>query len=223
MFHRVAVAMFVLVCLAPCSLFAVTPEMMRADLNTRYKITSLDTLGFLKETGTVLVVRKEGLRVDRPGAFNRPTVIRDGQVAETGGASLPLGGNNDGALKVGDMLHIYGILVNDTTVELNLATVKGYVLPGTRGAVKLQAIVRFRYDQGLAAVTGREVLRDIEAWLGTENAMRVSKTVNQGQTFEEVTAVLGEPEKKVLLGSKTVFIYSDMKLVFRDGRLVDME
>lgn len=223
MYYRVVVVFLLLVCLAPGTVCAVTPDVMRADLNSRYRITALDALGFLKESGTVLIVRKEGLRVDRPGAFNRATVIRDGQVSEAGGATLPLGSDNDGALKIGERLHIYGILVDDTTVQLNLYTVKGYVLPGTRGAVKLQAMVHFRYDQGLTALTGRQVLSDIETWFGTENALRASKTVSQGQTLEEVIAVLGEPEKKVLLGAKTVFIYSDMKLIFRDGRLVDME
>lgn len=222
MFHRVVMA-FLLVFLAPCWLYAITPGALQADLNNRYKPTSFDTLGFLKETGTVLVVRKEGLRVDRPGTFNKPAVISNARVIETGGASLPLGGDNDGALKAGDMLRIYGIRVDDAMVELDLRTVKGYVLPGTRAAVKLQAVVRFRYDQGLAAVTGRQVISDIESWFGAEHAVRASKTVSQGQTFEEVVAAFGEPEKKVFLGAKTVFIYNDMKLIFKDGRLVDLE
>ena len=38
-----------------------------------------------------------------------------------------------------------------------------------------------------------------------------------------MAAILGEPEKKVILDSKILFIYSDMRLIFRDGRLVELE
>ncbi|NVN89822.1 MAG: hypothetical protein HXX11_04395 [Desulfuromonadales bacterium] len=224
MFQRVTiVGLLLLSHLIPGVSWAVTPAGMQADIEARYKITTLDALGFLHESGTVLVVRKEGLRADRPGAFNRATVIRDREVAEVGGSKISLGGNLDGRLKVGDPLQLYGIRVDDRFVELNLSTVKTFVVAGSRAPTRLQAIIRFQYDQGLAAITGRQVMGDIDAWFGTENALRAAKVVQQGQTTEEVIAILGEPEKKVLLGAKAVFVYSDMKLVFRDGRLVDME
>jgi hypothetical protein len=224
MFHRVViVSLLLLVHLVPGVARAVTPAAMRADIEARYKITTLNILGFMEESGTVLVVRKEGLRANRPGASNKATVIRDRQVVKVGGGELPLGGNADGNLKVGDLLRLYGIRTGDDFVELDLSTVKTFVVTGTRGPTSLQAVIRFQYDGGLASVTARQVLDDIGTWLSTENAVQVSKTVQQGQTPEEVAAILGEPEKKILLGAKTVFIYKDMKLIFMNGKLVDME
>lgn len=224
MLHRAALATLLLVIhVLPGAAWAVTPAVMKTDIEARYRITTMDALGFLKESGSVLILRKEGLRADRPGAFNKANVISAGKVIETGGAGVPLGGGLDGRLKQGERLRLHGVMVDDRGVELNLFTVKSFVVTGSRSPIPLQAIVRFRYDEGLATLTGHQVLGDLDAWLGSENTLRISKTVRQGQSPEEVVTILGEPEKKVLLDEKTVFIYSDMRLVFRDGRLVDLE
>lgn len=224
MLHRTAViGVLLVVQLIPAVARGVTPAALRADIESRYRLTLVDRLGFLKESGSVLIVRKEGLRADRPGAFNRPNLIRGGEVVEVGGGTLPLGGGLDGRLKVGERLRLHGVRVDEGGLELDLATVKGYAVTGSRAPIPLQAIVRFRYDAGLASLTGRQVLDDVEAWLASENAVRAARTVRQGQSMEEVAAILGEPEKKVVLDSKTVFIYSDMRLIFRDGRLADLE
>jgi hypothetical protein len=38
-----------------------------------------------------------------------------------------------------------------------------------------------------------------------------------------VTAILGAPEKQILLGAKTIFIYRDVKVIFMDGKVTDAE
>lgn len=223
MLQRSCTIIMLLALLAPGAAPAVTPEAMQAEIQARYRLTIVDRLGFLKESGTRLIVRKPGLRVDRPGRFNRATLVRDGHVAEQGGAGIPLGGGFDGSLKPGDQLWLNAVRVDEQSVELELSTVEKHVVTGSRGAVPLQSRVRFPYDQGLAMTTAHQVLGDIEVWFGSEQAARKAKTVRQGQTQDEVVSILGEPEKKILLDSKAVFVYSDMKLVFRDGRLVDLE
>ena len=41
--------------------------------------------------------------------------------------------------------------------------------------------------------------------------------------MDEVTAIFGEPEKKILLGAKSMFVYRDVKVVFIDGKVTDAE
>jgi hypothetical protein len=53
--------------------------------------------------------------------------------------------------------------------------------------------------------------------------VRATSTVKLGQTREEVTAILGAPEKQILLGAKTIFVYRDVKVVFVDGKVTDAE
>jgi hypothetical protein len=48
-----------------------------------------------------------------------------------------------------------------------------------------------------------------------------TRTVRLGQSQEEVAAILGEPDKKILLGKKAVFVYGDLKVVFIGGKVAD--
>lgn len=227
--------------------FAVTPEEIRSAIESRYRLTIPGFLGNYKETGSVLVVQKEGLRADRPRSNFKPTVIEGGQVVTAGGGGLPLGNNVEGNLKAGDRLYLYGARCGDDYVELLLFTVKEFVVTGsgTRGPTPLQATARFRYNGGLGPLTARQVMADIDAWFKTEgrttdnaepgvkdetkakdvaeSGNTATRTVQMGQTPEEVVAILGPPDKRVLLGNKTVYVYRNLKLVFIDGKLADAE
>ncbi|HET6421739.1 MAG TPA: hypothetical protein VFG19_16400 [Geobacteraceae bacterium] len=219
--------------------FAVTQEEIRSAVETRCKITKPGFLGDYKEIGSVLVVRKEGLRANRPSASFSPNVITNGGAATAGGGDLPPGGNADGVLKTGDRLYLYGVRTGNDFVQLDLFTVRTFIVTGTRGPTPLQASVRYRYDEGLAGVTSKQVMEDIGAWFRIEGGAgadreteqdggngpgggpAATRTVNLGQSQQEVTAILGEPEKKILLGKKAVFVYRDLKVVFIDGKVAD--
>ncbi len=227
--------------------FAVTPDEIKAAIESRYRLTIPGFLGNYKEIGSVLVVQKEGLRADRPRSNFKPTVIKGGQIVTAGGGTLPLGNNVDGNLKIGDRLYLYGFRCGDDNVEFLLFTVKDFVVTGsgTRGPIPLQASTRFQYDGGLAVVTTNQVMDDIGAWFKTESGVReyaepaakaepkakvdaesgniATRAVQLGQTQEEVIAILGAPDKKILLGAKTVYVYRNLKLVFIDGKLTDAE
>jgi hypothetical protein len=181
----------------------------------------------------------------------KPTVVRNHQITAPGGGDLPLGGIHNGVLKIGEQLHLYGVRTGSDYVQLDLFTVATYVVPGsgTRGPTPLQASVRFQYDGGLTAVTTKQLLDDIGEWLAAvgESRMeavescpvieqrpaadpaksrgtgRATSTIRIGQTQEEVTAILGPPEKQILLGAKTIFIYADVKVVFVDRKVTDAE
>lgn len=48
-------------------------------------------------------------------------------------------------------------------------------------------------------------------------------TVSLGQTADQVAAILGAPTKVVDLGAKKIFVYKDMKIIFSDGRVSDVQ
>jgi hypothetical protein len=48
-------------------------------------------------------------------------------------------------------------------------------------------------------------------------------TIALGQTTDEVTALLGQPEKIVNLGAKQIYIYKDMKVTFVKGKVSDVQ
>ncbi len=49
------------------------------------------------------------------------------------------------------------------------------------------------------------------------------KTIALGQSVDEVTGALGNPKKVVDLGPKKIYVYEDMKVTFRDGKVSDVQ
>lgn len=56
-----------------------------------------------------------------------------------------------------------------------------------------------------------------------ETPHAVPKKVELGQTAEQVEATLGKPEKIINLGPKTVYVYKDLKIIFMDGKVTDVQ
>ena len=48
-------------------------------------------------------------------------------------------------------------------------------------------------------------------------------TVGIGQTPDQVTAILGQPDKIINLGAKQIYIYKDLKVTFVKGKVTDAE
>lgn len=212
---------------------AATPDELSSATTSNYRITIPGFLGNFKTIGNVLTPRREGLGVNRPSKMFKPNLVKNRQLVVVGGGDLPLGDGHANRLKPGERLHLYGVSTGDTYLQLDLYTVATYVVPGMRGPQALQASVRFQYDSGLAALTTNQLLDDINDWFDTEEETRpaakprkaaaATRTVQLGQTPEQVTAIFGPPEKQVLLGPKMVFVYSGLKVIFMDGKLVDAE
>jgi hypothetical protein len=49
------------------------------------------------------------------------------------------------------------------------------------------------------------------------------KTIALGQTFDEVTSILGPPKSIVDLGPKKIYVYPDMKITFNGGKVSDVQ
>jgi hypothetical protein len=49
------------------------------------------------------------------------------------------------------------------------------------------------------------------------------KTISLGLTASEVEGVLGKPEKVIDLGAKKTYIYKDMKVIFVNGKVTDVQ
>jgi hypothetical protein len=48
-------------------------------------------------------------------------------------------------------------------------------------------------------------------------------TVEMGQTIDQVTASMGVPVRIVNLGAKKIYVYKDMKITFKDGKVADVQ
>ena len=48
-------------------------------------------------------------------------------------------------------------------------------------------------------------------------------SVELGQTTDQVKAALGQPQRQANLGTKVIYYYNDMKVVFKDGKVTDVQ
>ena len=48
-------------------------------------------------------------------------------------------------------------------------------------------------------------------------------TVNLGQSFGDVEGIMGQPSSKAMLGSKVIYNYNGMKVIFKDGKVADVQ
>jgi len=58
---------------------------------------------------------------------------------------------------------------------------------------------------------------------GGQAAAPEPQNIQLGQTVEEVEAALGQPEKKVNLGAKQIYVYKDLKITFVKGKVSDVQ
>ncbi len=58
---------------------------------------------------------------------------------------------------------------------------------------------------------------------GGQAPAAATKTIALGQTEDEVVRILGAPQKKVNLGTKEIYFYPDMKVIFISGKVADVQ
>ena len=58
---------------------------------------------------------------------------------------------------------------------------------------------------------------------GGQAPAAATKTIALGQTEDEVVGILGAPQKKVNLGTKEIYFYPDMKVIFISGKVADVQ
>jgi len=114
--------------------------------------------------------------------------------------------------------------VNDDSVLLLIATVNtiDVVKHGKTKAIAQETALSFNFDNA-ASATPESVIAMISPWLVTEAEAASAKTVSLGQTIAEVEKVLGQPTKSAKLETKVIYYYKDMKVVFVDGKVTDVQ
>lgn len=70
--------------------------------------------------------------------------------------------------------------------------------------------------------TAPETIKAVVQPEGEATAVQ-TKTVSLGQTTQEVEETLGKPEKIINLGSKVTYVYKDLKVIFIDGKVADVQ
>ena len=58
---------------------------------------------------------------------------------------------------------------------------------------------------------------------GADQQAAEPASIEKGMTPDQVEAAMGKPEKKVTLGAKVIYYYKDMKVIFMNGKVSDVQ
>jgi hypothetical protein len=176
--------------------------------------------------GPVLTIRIPGIYADPAGTTQLivNTNIVDGHASQQRGLLASMS-NTSGSrtLNAGETVYVTKLDVKKDTVHLELLTEAVTTLGGGLGT-RYRAEVVFHIPN-LDTLTHEEVKKAIDAVIAdpvSANAVQ-SKTVTIGMSPDNVKGALGNPAKIIDLGAKKVFVYPDMKIVFNDGKVSDVQ
>lgn len=193
--------------------------------------------------GSILLLHKDGLTMFTVNSrVPAPCTYKDGKIsitfADAMAATLMLG-NNQTASTVpqrkfvsGEKFWLIGTKVSDKNVILQ-------VFSDPFGDTRYFAQIKFPFakhnipspDEMMKTISEVVTVQPQDTANTDQNAQPADtpssqeppKTISIGQTTDEVIAVLGQPQKKVNLGAKEIYVYPDMKVTFVNGKVADVQ
>jgi hypothetical protein len=180
--------------------------------------------------GTIFVLQKDGVSGDLARDLTyQQNKVRDGEVAQASGFGAAMLSKKNGHLfKRGDRLYVTKMEVKDDAVILLTISCDTFDVnvKGKPEQTRYKSQITFEFPSGyLASAEFPKVKQAIETVLMPEADVKAgsTKSVELGQKPEQVTAALGMPDKIVNLGPKMIYVYKDMKIVFQDGKVSDVQ
>lgn len=206
-------------------------DALRKELASIYTLTREATLSDrITKQGTVLVVMKDGITADLASDVrNSVTRVTDGAVAEQGGAVAAIfTKKRSRVFRKGEHVYVTDIDAYDDGLMLKVLSCDTTDINenGTTRPTRYKGAIKFVHAKGdgpaLSASQLKQVI-DVILMPEAEATAVNTKTIALGQTRPDVEAILGKPERIVDLGSKVTYVYRDMKVVFVDGKVADVQ
>lgn len=218
-------------CLAASNSAESKNKLLEEALRAEYKLTrtGIDRLR-ITEPGTIFVIQKDGVYANPSIDYGNVTdKVVDGNVQGPKGFGAAFFSNqNDRSLKVGTTVYVTRIDVRNEDVRFDIITcdTSDVNVKGNTRNVRFSATLAFEFSGAfLEAADAKAVKKAVDAVLLPQSEVQASqtRTVELGQTPDQVKAILGAPDKIVNLGTKEIFVYKDMKVVFQDGKVADVQ
>lgn len=200
-------------------------------LKAEYKLTrtGIDRLR-ITQPGMIFVVQREGIYANPSiDLGNLTTKVVDGTVEGPKGFGAAFFSNQkDRSLKVGTTVYVTRIDVGDKDVKFDIITcdTADIDVSGNTRHMRYSATVAFQFSKEfLETADANAVKKAVDVLLLPQSEVQAAqtKTVQLGDTPDQVKSSLGAPNKIVNLGAKVIFVYKDMKVIFVDGKVSDVE
>lgn len=203
---------------------------LEAQLEQEYPLTKAAKGAFdgpfaIKERGIVLKVQQPGIPAnDGSGLLARFARVRNGEIVTKQTSAGP----GFYILKAGDEVYVTDISVDDDKVVFRLRTVNAIeqTKDGRTQSQPFFAIVHYDFDRdSLRTADVPSLKKAISAILATGDQVAAvnQKTIELGQTIEQVEATFGKPLTVIKLGDKVIYTYKDIKVTFIKGKVADVQ
>jgi hypothetical protein len=176
------------------------------------------------EQGCTFVIRVPGIYadIDNTTQFIVNTEINGGKITQGKGVMATFSQTGRSReLQVGETVHIIKIEIKpkDNIIHFELLTTNQTTL--TDGVTtRYRAELNFHIPDLATLAKAGQVKAIVDNTLSVPATARAAQTksVDIGMTPDQVRAVLGDPEKQMNLGQKTIFVYKDVKVIFIDSK-----
>lgn len=217
---------------------------IQKDLEGMYDMSKIAFFDHTKvnKIGGVYVIAVDGIQGEVSlQSGTAPTYIVDGQIrtsADSGAGkflSSVLSGKtreDARALKKGERVYVTGIDALSDGVAVDVMTVDTFPIidQGRTRQVPYKARLLFTgalrggTSVGFPAVENAAAMKTvIDGFIVSEAEASAPKTIELGQTIAQVEEILGKPVSVAKLGTKTIYTYKDMKVIFIDGKVSDVQ
>ena len=131
-------------------------------------------------------------------------------------------------LRAGETVYLFKVDIKDDQVQLFVITCDTYDvnLHGSTKQTRYKALLSFELGKDFMATAAPAAIeKAIAPVILPESEVQAAstKSVDLRQSSAQVEAALGKPEKVVHLGPKTIYVYKDMKIVFVDDKVSDVQ
>jgi hypothetical protein len=222
-------------------------------LKTQYKLAKMgrDSSGrVVSEQGTVLVIKKGGIRSYPPGdATVFPNTYKDGTIHAPSALikkfwsikGLGQGSDNSRILSLETKVYATEISVDAKNDKVTFNLIECDSCNGLQQPSSYKSTVAFQFSKDYLSKADASQIQDVislvlapdtggqqqQTQTQQEQAPNQSapapQTIQLGQTIDQVQAVLGQPEKIVDLGQKQIYVYKDLKITFVNGKVADVQ
>ena len=199
---------------------------LQSSLRSAYPWTNADgRTGEIIAPGIILVVRKEGITTNPADApFHAQNNYKDGMVKKSALNLFAQDQNTAGRLVAGDRVFVTKTEVKETSVVLNLLSVEPI------HGIRVKASVAFQFPKGvLANASFDQVAPLIDELLVDDSPpppvapQQQAGSIELGAAIQQVIAAMGDPPIVADINRKLIFFYPDLKVIFLDGKVIDVK
>lgn len=207
-------------------------EKIKADIESTWEMSKV---GFdrlrITHAGTVFVIRKDGITGDlaQDGTFTKNSVENGKILAPKGAVAFLQNKKTSRPFKAGEKVYLWKIAMDGDELALFLISHETYS-SAERGGRSIQTrykvLLDFKFEKDYLPTADFAKLKSVISEIivpESEVEATPPATISLGQSPTQVQEILGKPQRIVDLGTKITYVYKDMKVIFIEGKVADVQ